>query len=290
MATPPVSIVLIAGEDPSGFSAALESARGQVDGAELLAAGAVTSGPVADAIAPLGGEVRAVAAEGAAAARNAGVTAARGEFVVVLDGHERLASGALARHLEGLRGEPQRVASYGRVAIHRGRVRIRPEQGKGGHVLGRLLKDRHLIPAAGALVWRRAALGEAPFDPAYSSSAALRLDLALKLSRLDGGFVFHPVVVAEREPEEQGLTELEELVKVFLGILYGPEALSESREQRARFRLARQLVAMGKHHYRAGDHKRAGRFFDEAVKAAPGYFRGRRYQFLNFVRNTLSRG
>ena len=34
---------------------------------------------------------------------------------------------------------------------------------------------------------------------------------------------------------------------------------------------------------------KAGRFFDEAVKAAPAYFKGRRYQFLNFVKNTFGR-
>ena len=35
--------------------------------------------------------------------------------------------------------------------------------------------------------------------------------------------------------------------------------------------------------------KKAHWFFDEALKAAPSYFKGRRYQFMNFVKNTITR-
>jgi hypothetical protein len=112
--------------------------------------------------------------------------------------------------------------------------------------------------------------------------------VALRLARL-GDFVFHPAVVAERQAEVVTLGGLEELVKVLIGVLYSGSPLDEKVEARARFRLARHLVAMGKIHYRNEDHKLAGNFFDEALKAAPAYFKGRRYQFMNFVKNTIPR-
>jgi hypothetical protein len=78
-------------------------------------------------------------------------------------------------------------------------------------------------------------------------------------------------------------------VKTFVALLYGANKLDERLEARVRFRLARNLVALGKHHYRKGDHARAGKLFGEAVKAVPSYFKGRRYQFMNFLRGVIAR-
>lgn len=287
---PSVTIIVIAqGAEPARVAGAVESVRGQVAGAQILVAGNLSDPDLTNTLVPFDGDFTPLDLPQASPAelRNEAVAAAEAPFVVVVEGYERLAPEALPRHLgalsEGL------VASYGRIAVHDGgAVRVRPEHGKGGSVFARLLKEKHLVSASCALVWRRDAFGdEAPYGD-YSSPAALRLDLSLKLAG-KGEFVFHPVVVGERQTEKLDLVGLEEMVRVLVGILYGPDHLEEKLEQRARFRLARHLVAIGKHHYRQEDYRRAGKFFDEAVKAAPGYFKGRRYQFLNFVKNTLTR-
>lgn len=238
-------------------------------------------------------DVRVLRTQGAptAVARNEALASLRGERVLIVEGHERLTPDALAQHLEALAGAPDAVASYGRTAVQeRDRVQLRPDSGRSGRILPRLIHDKQLLAASAAALWRREALGVAPFDDGYRSVAATRLAMALRVARAGGEFVFVPAMVAERDAEGQDLEGLEELVRVFLSLLYGPDPLDAQSEQRARMRLARQLVAIGKHHFRQGDHRRAGKFFDEAVKAAPSYFKGRRYQFMNFVaRNVLSR-
>lgn len=280
----------MAGEDPGDLRAALASARGASD-AEVLVAGDFADGRLADALGPeREGLCLVPTAGGPAAARNEACARARGEFHLVVDGGERLAPGAVEAHLEALGGDESLVASYGRTAVRRGgRIRLLPEEGKHGSVARRLLGEKHLVASSACLAWRAAACDGPPFSGEYASGRALRLDLALRLAAGGRPFAFLPCTVAEREPERLDRDAHEEMVKVFLGVLYGPESLDEKSEQRARFRLARSLVALGKSYYREGDHRRAGKLFDEAVKAAPGYFRGRRYQFLNFVKTTFAR-
>lgn len=265
---------------------ALASARAQAGSPELLLL-------ADDSIAGVDADVTRLSTTGApsAAARNEALASARGELVMIIEGHERVAPGALAQHLEALAATPSAVASYGRTAVQESdRLQLRPDSGRSGRILPRLIHDKHLIDASAAVLWRRAALGAAPYADGFASLAAMRVGVALQVARKGGEFVFLPALVAERDAERQDLAALEELVRVFLSLLYGPDALDDKAEQRARKRLARQLVAIGKHHFRQGDHKRAGKFFDEAVKAAPSYFKGRRYQFMNFVaRNVLSR-
>jgi hypothetical protein len=89
-------------------------------------------------------------------------------------------------------------------------------------------------------------------------------------------------VTATTVPDDLGV--LEELVKVLVMVLYGFEPLRERSEHKLRKRLARQLVALGKYHYRRERTEVAGRYISEAVRIAPAYFKGRRYQFLNFVK------
>jgi len=282
-----VSVVVVAeGHEPAQVARALESVQRQVEDRELIVVG---GDPEAAEVAPLLGDARHVSAEGGPArARNAGVAVGAAPLVSVVEGGERLAADALARHLAAL-DEGDAVASYGRTAVHDGdRVRMRPEQGRGGRVSSRLIKDKHLVASSAAFVWRRAALAGAPYATVYETPGALRLALALRLAER-GEFVFHPAVVAETDHEPPGLETLEEVVKIMLGLLYAPEPLDEKLEGRARFRLARHLVAIGKIHYRRGDHRKAGNFFDEAVKAAPAYFKGRRYQFLNFLKRRVGR-
>ncbi|MGE0707456.1 MAG: hypothetical protein AB7N76_11085 [Planctomycetota bacterium] len=288
MSEPPISIVIAAPAACDALAASFESARRQVEGAQLIVAGPAAA---AERLAGFSGEFEVVEADDAAPGelRNRALARARAARVVVLDPGERLGEGALGRHLEALAAEPHLVGSYGRTAVQEGgRTRVRPDHGKGGTLLRRLLKERHLVASSAALVWRRDALGARPFGD-YRSGQALRLALALDLARGERELAFQPEVVAQREAEAAELGTLEELVRVLVGVVYGAEALDERIELAARRRLARHLVAIGKHHYREGAYARAGKFFDEAVKAAPADFRGRRYQFLNFVKNTLTR-
>ena len=282
--TPPLTVVLI-GQQASDaqLARAASSLEGQVSGAQLLVTGAAPS-------AALGPEWERLELSESVPheLRNAALRRAAAPFAVVVEGHEWFAPNSLQRHVETLRDQPELVASYGRVAVHgQGRVRVRPEQGRGGAVFRRLLREKHLVAASAALVWRREVLTDAPY-PELTRPPALRLGLALELARV-GEFAFHATVVAERDPEQIELETLEEFVRVLCGVIYDPSLEDNKIEERARVRLARYLVAIGKLHYREADYPRAGRFFDEAVKAAPGYFKGRRYQFLNFVKTTLNR-
>lgn len=283
-----VSIIILAQPgDGARARAALASAREQAGAPELLLVGEVALGDDAAGVTAI------VPAPGTppATARNEAIARAAGEYVVLLEAHERLVADAVARHVAALDAAPEAVASYGRTAIEEdGEVRLRPDAGRSGKILARLIHDKHLMASSGCAMWRKSALGPTPYDDTLESVPALRLGLALRAAQEGGEFVFHPTVTAERAAERQDLAGLEELVRVFLGVVFGTQPLEEKTEHRARMRLARQLVAIGKHHFRQGDHRRAGKFFDEAVKAAPSYFKGRRYQFMNFVaKNVLSR-
>ncbi|MBL4850393.1 MAG: hypothetical protein JKY65_33160 [Planctomycetes bacterium] len=286
---PPLTVVFVTehGDDPIGR--AFQSAQDQLEGAQLLVAGRASA--ARETLARISEDYEALELPDASPAevRNAAVAAAAAPFVCVVEPHEWLGPNSLQRHFETLRDQPELVASYGRAAVHsEGRVRIRPEHGKGGLVQRRILTEKHLLAASSALVWKKAALGPTPYAADLTRAPALRLSLGLSLAAV-GPFGFHTTVVAERDPESIELTCLEEFVRVLCKVIYDPTLEDEKVEQRARVRLARYLVAIGKLHYRAEDYPRAGRFFDEAVKAAPGYFKGRRYQFLNFIKTTLDR-
>lgn len=281
MSGPRASIIVV-GDGPH-VAAALASAQQQQQ-AEVLLLGD------APADAPLDASIRRVPAAGLPPheARNAAVVEARAPFLLVVEAGERLAPDAVARHVEALAAAPA-VASWGRTAVHgRDRVRLRPDRGRGGRVLDRVVEDKHLVASTACLCWRKDALGPAPFE-ALRAPAALRLGLAVRAARR-GEWLFQPVVTAERDaPDATGAADLEDIVRALVGLLYGAEPLAPKLEARARHRLARALVSLGKHHYRNGDHRRAGKFFDEAVRAAPADFKGRRYQFMNFVKNVLTR-
>jgi hypothetical protein len=130
-------------------------------------------------------------------------------------------------------------------------------------------------------------VGDKPWDDAYRTGGGILLDLLVRASK-DHPFLFLPDTVAHTERRLDDVPALEEQVKVFVSLLYGAHKLDERVETRVRFRLARHLVALGKHHYRKGDHARAGRLFGEAVKAVPSYFKGRRYQFMNFMKRVIA--
>jgi hypothetical protein len=235
--------------------------------------------------------VRAAPDASPAALRNMGIRAAAGRYVCVLEPGEALRSNeALASLVDALEAEPQAVASYGRTEVEEspGNVRARPAYGRGGLILRRLVQHKGYIASSASIAWRRAHLPQTVYDEAYRTPMGLLLALLVRTSAARA-FVFQPTVIARVRPPRDTLATLEESVKVFVALLYGADPLDERVDARVRFRLARHLVALGKYHYRKGDHSRAGKLFAEAVKAAPVYFKGRRYQFMNFLKGIISR-
>ncbi len=226
----------------------------------------------------------------AAALRNAAWVHASRPYVVFVEPDETLAAkDVLARHAAALDADVAVAASYGQTTIERpqGPV-VRPSRGRGGRIQRRLVQQKELIASAASVLWRKDALPARPFDEANATPSSLLLALTLSVAG-ERPFHYMAVPVARSVARKETLGSLEEKARIFLGLLYGARALDERLEQRVRFRLARHLVAIGKHHYRAGDFAKAGSFFGEAVKAAPSYFRGRRYQFLNFVKRVIAR-
>jgi hypothetical protein len=234
--------------------------------------------------------VRLPADSSPAAVRNAGVQVARGPYFVVIEPPDVLVGkDVLARHVAALEADKTAVAIYGRTeVVENGTTRVRPERGRGGWILRRLVQHKGLIASSASVVWRRSMLRAAPFEESYRTPGGLLLSLLVSASK-DHPFLFLPDAVARTDKRADDLSVTEEQVKVFVALLYGATRLEERLEARVRFRLARHLVALGKHHYRKGDHARAGRLFGEAVKAVPSYFKGRRYQFMNFLKGVISR-
>ncbi len=225
------------------------------------------------------------------AIRNAGIEAATGGYVCVIEPGEVLrGKDSLSRHVAALEADRNAIASYGRTEVDEGRgtLRAMPDRGRGGLILRRLVQHKGFIASSASVVWRRSMLPSPVYDDVYRTPSGLLLSLLIAASA-DRPFLFQQATVAHAPAERSSLEVLEESVKIFVALLYGATQLDERIEPRVRFQLSRHLVSLGKHHYRKGDHARAGRLFAEAVKAAPGYFRGRRYQFMNFLRGVIAR-
>ncbi len=242
------------------------------------------------AVAPTARVVRIPADSTPASLRNAGVQVAQGKYVCFIESSERLeGEDVLARQVAALEADQSAVAIYGRTAVDEapGVLLVRPERGRGGWIMRRLVQHKLLIASSASVVWRRSMLPEKPWDESYRTPAGLLLSLLVNESK-DHPFLFLPDTVAHAEKRKDEAAVLEEHVKIFVSLLYGATRLEERLDARVRFRLARHLVALGKHHYRKGDHARAGRLFGEAVKAVPSYFKGRRYQFMNFMKRVIA--
>jgi glycosyltransferase involved in cell wall biosynthesis len=190
---PVVSVVMATNRNGAYLAEALESASGQsFDSFEIIV---VDDGsPAPEAIGAVVGRfpaARLVQREpgGVAAARNAGVRAARGDLVAFLDDDDRWHPGCLQSHVDALLSEPDAVASY---------CRIQTVDAAGERVLAPAdqvaVRSRADIAArrtgifAGNLVVRRA-----DFDAVGGFSEGLRhaedLDLILSLSQR-GPFAF----------------------------------------------------------------------------------------------------
>ncbi len=240
---------------------------------------------------------------GVARARNAGVAAATGSrYVAFLEPGDEWGEGHIEKHVAALEGDSGLGASYARYTLLRpdGSKRTRPSVGRAGQIFEGLVERRQLFYTPSALVTRRDVLVRTL--PRAKSGAKRRragafdetldgvegLDLLLRLSR-DWAVAFvdaAPPVLTPQRREDEGV--IERRIRIFIGLLYASRPkLGSNAEKLIRGRLAHELVQLGKLHYSRGDYDRAGRLFNEAAKAAPRYVKGRRYQFLNFVRDKL---
>lgn len=228
--------------------------------------------------------------EGRAEVWNQAIAIVEGEYLTFIDAGHILADGALKALAEPLDQDQHLGGSFGRAAIidNEANVRSHPENGRTGRIFNRLIDKKHYFASYPCVMFRKRVM-EVGFNEIYRTPKAVFLEFALTLTSFHPFFFVDENIVTAPNEKEDCLI-LEELVKVFVTVLYSFEELSERSEQKVRKRLARQLVALGKYHYRRENYDKAGRFISQAVQIAPTYFKGRRYQFLNFVKDLMSRG
>ena len=158
-----VSIVInTLGATPDAVARALESIGVTPPKHEVLLLGGDLNDPAWQrAIGPHKANLRHLPAAGLSPseARNHAVAEADTPYLIVVDPGERLASDALTRHVAALdEADDDTVASYGRTAIHRGvHVRMRPDTGRGGQILKRLIKDKHVLASSACVMASRRA-------------------------------------------------------------------------------------------------------------------------------------
>lgn len=197
MATSPPTVTVVMATNRSGayLEEALASAAGQ-SFAELELLVVDDGSPVPEAIAEIVGRfptARLLRRDpaGVAAARNAGVRAARGELIAFLDDDDRWDAGCLAAHVAALAAAPDAVASY---------CRIQTVDATGERVLA--VADQSAVRSRADIVARRTGIfagnivvRRSAFDAAggfvEGISHAEDLDLILTLSA-QGAFVFAP--------------------------------------------------------------------------------------------------
>ena len=292
---PDVSCILVASGAPSTIERTLASLEHAGGGrVELIFADNSLNPEKSEAvdamIDALGG--RRVERRGAGRAElwNAAVESADADMLLLLEAGHVLGEGSLTDLRDSLTADPNLAGSYGRAAVIDGEAntRLHPEKGKTGSIFNRLVEKKHFLAGTSCVLLRRSAfLGL--FNEVYTTPRAVFLEFMLQVSFvrpfvfLDRTVTTCPVMVEDEQV-------LEELVKVFVTVLYGAMVLPERSEEKVRKRLSRQLVNLGKLHYRKENYDKAGRFISQAVKIAPTYFKGRRYQFLNFVQELLARG
>jgi glycosyltransferase involved in cell wall biosynthesis len=228
--------------------------------------------------------------EGRAEVWNQALGIAEGDYLSFVDAGHILAEGSLAALAAPMDRDENLGGSFGRTTVidSEANVRNHPENGRTGRIFNRLIDKKHFF-ASYPCVMIRKKVGKIGFNEIYRTPKAVFIEHVLSITAFHPFFFVDQVVVTAPGTKEDSMI-LEELVKVFVSVLYGFEDLSERVEQKVRKRLARQLVALGKYHYRREDYDKAGRFISQAVHIAPTYFKGRRYQFLNFVKDLMRRG
>lgn len=220
---------------------------------------------------------------------NEGLLRSTASVLLILEPGQILAEASLSTLLQGLSEDESFAGAFGRTAVVTGDADVRehPDSGKTGRIFNRLIEKKHFVACTGCVLFRRECF-EGYFNEIYGSGEIAFFEHLLHVAHFHPfRFVNQLVVTAPNVAHTQ--ETLEEMVKALVAVLYGVEDLSERCEQKVRKRLARALLALGKSFYRREQYEHAGRYINQAVKMAPTYFKGRRYQFLNFVKDLLSR-
>lgn len=289
-----ISVIVVASAAPPMVEKTLESLKHQGDVAlEVFYLENSATPESSEGVEALLGELEAERlnrpGEGRAKVWNEALAEAKGKYVSLIDAGQIVGNDCYPELVAQLSRDPDLAGSYGRTAVvdNQANVRHHPDQGRTGSILNRLVEKKHYIASFSCVLFRKRALARG-FNEIYRTPKAVFIEHLLAIAA-NRPFAFCDQTVVTAPAMGDDRLVLEELVKVFLMALYGIELLADRSEQKLRKRLARQLMALGKSFYREGDYDKAGRFISQAVEYAPTYFKGRRYQFLNFLKDLTSK-
>lgn len=197
---PTVSVVItVYNEEPRYLAEAIESVRAQtVPAAETIV---VEDGALRDYsgvyAAHPGLNIIRQANQGLAAARNTGLRAATGDYILFLDGDDRMAPQSLETNLRRLAAHPDAVMSYGAYRMIDGEGReksVVPLRPIGSDPYATMLEG-NCIGMHATVLYRRAALLEAGgFNPGFRACEDYELYLRLAWG---GGIVHGAEVLAD---------------------------------------------------------------------------------------------
>ena len=215
---------------------------------ELLVVDDGSTDGTLEALAAGGGEIQVLRSprrQGVSAARNLGITAARGEWLAFLDSDDLWLPEKLARQMAFMAAHPQLLLSQTEETWVRRGLRVNPprtHKKEGGRIFFRSL-ERCLVSPSAVVLHRRLLEEHGGFDA--SLPAAEDYDLWLRLSwRYEVGLLPEPLVIKRGGHEDQlsrqwGLDRFR--IRALLKILAEPD-LPVSYRDAARCTLARKCA------------------------------------------------